>query len=75
MCSDFAPNLTGFLPTFELGLCKWTIKKKTSLHLISPVSADITSGINSNITSDMGQKPRDFLFVCFSIYILWPGLS
>ena len=32
----------------------------TSLHLISAVSADITSGITSNITSAVGQKPQDF---------------
>ena len=49
--------------------------KENSLHLISAVSADISSGITSNITSAAGQKPQDFLFVCFNIYILWPGLS
>jgi hypothetical protein len=45
------------------------------LPLITAVSADITSGITLNITSAAGQKPPDFLFVCFSIYILWLGLS
>ena len=32
----------------------------SSLHLISAVSADITSGITSNITSAAGPKTQDF---------------
>ena len=56
-------------------LDNYTIIRKTSLHLLSAVSADITSGITSDITSAVGPKPEDFLFLCFSIYILRPGLS
>ena len=49
-----------------------TIIKKTSLHLISAVSADITSGITSNITSAAGWKPQDFfVFVLVFTYCGW----
>ena len=51
-----------------------TIIKKTSLHIINAVSADITSGITSSIASVAGWKPQDFQFVCLSIYVVWPGL-
>ena len=68
----FAPLLPGmaFAQSGRVLVEKKTIIKKTSLHLLSEVSADITSGITSNITSAAEPKPQDFLFVCFSIYIL-----
>ena len=57
---------TVFSPISQVCTRGLTLVKKTSLHLISAVSADITSGITSNITSAAGQKPKDFLFVCFT---------
>ena len=51
-------------------LKKKTIIRKTSLHLICEVSANIISGIPSSITSSAGPKLQDFiLLVCFSIYL------
>ena len=43
-------------PIIKHNISYWKIIKKTSLHLISAVSADITSGITSNITSAVGWK-------------------
>ena len=40
------------------------------LHLISAVSADITSGITSNITSAAGQKTQDFILIFLYLQIV-----
>ena len=50
-----------------------TIIKKTSLHFLSAVSAEITSDITFNITSAVGPKPQNFLFVCFFVHPVYPS--